>query len=420
MVHKASTFGLVALSMAASFSADQIAVGVNGFVSPRGTPVSSISSRQRSSALHMAVSDDNANKNWDKLTSSSQSESTNNIKPSSDDLESIESSTASSSEQQYTTDQYDGYDGAFPLPDDMEVPETRQLRWEREALVQSKFASDDEVFELRQDIAELRSELVDVRTELDDADRESQKIRAKSRIAELEKELLSLNGRDAEFMYAVSMELMEKAEADGDEELVSKYRIQMEEARLCITQLNMHGLWVGKYGEHGYEMINVTYSGDTLIATKITGDKNVPKGKVTFTVDLSPKAHESGMAALEPIELNPKAARQWGKKYLPRHLGKGQVASENFSNAQWMEGQLILVGRFFSFAWVPIGHQVFFGRPSSELTLKMLKEAEEEELKKDHVAVMRDVVQSMWDETYWVEREKDEGDGYFSEEGCFE
>lgn len=166
-------------------------------------------------------------------------------------------------------------------------------------------------------------------------------------------------------------------------------------------------------------MVNITYSGDTLIATKVTGDQNVPKGEISFTVDLSPKANpQSNMVqGLDPIGLNPKAERQWGKKYLPRHSGKGQVASENFTNAQWMEGQLIQVGRFFSFAWVPIGHQVFFGRPSSELTLKMMREAKEDEMRKDHVEVMRDVVQNMWDETYWSEKEDD---SYFCEEGCFE
>lgn len=47
---------------------------------------------------------------------------------------------------------------------------------------------------------------------------------------------------------------------------------------------------------------------------------------------------------------------------------------EDFADAQWVEGQLIMVGEYFSFAWVPIGHQIFFGRPSLELTLKMLKE----------------------------------------------
>lgn len=170
-------------------------------------------------------------------------------------------------------------------------------------------------------------------------------------------------------------------------------------------------------------MINVTYSGDTLVATKVTGDKNVPKGELTFTVDVSPRISSSAdgnhhVSNLEPIELDPKARKQWGKRYLPRHLGRGQVASENFENAQWMEGQMILVGRFFSFAWVPIGHQIFFGRPSAELTIKMLREAREEEMRRDQVAVMRDAAETMLEETYWVEREN--ADGFFGEEGCFE
>ena len=164
-----------------------------------------------------------------------------------------------------------------------------------------------------------------------------------------------------------------------------------------------------RYGEHGYEMINVTYSGNTLIATKVTGDANVPKGEVTFTVDLTPQIPSSSSSPeqqhLPPIELDPQAQKQWGKKYLPRVIGKGQVASENFTNAQWMDGQMILVGRFFSFAWVPIGHQIFFGRPSSELTIKMLKEAKEDEMKRDHVAVMREEANNMLEETYWSEAE---------------
>ena len=173
-------------------------------------------------------------------------------------------------------------------------------------------------------------------------------------------------------------------------------------------------------------MINVTYSGDTLLANKVTGDKNVPRGELSFTVDLSPPQTiatanpNSHNKQLEPIELNARASRQWGKKYLPRHPGKGQVASEGYRNAQWMEGQLILVGRFFSFAWVPIGHQVFFGRPSPELTLKMLRERDEEELKKDHLAVMRDVAERCWDETYWVERENVIVESEFERDGCFE
>merc|ERR1711908_108211 len=64
-----------------------------------------------------------------------------------------------------------------------------------------------------------------------------------------------------------------------------------------------------------------------------------------------------------------------GTKQLPRYAGSGQVAEENFSNNQWMEGQLIVIGtEYFSFAWIPIEQQIFFGRPSPELAIKMLRE----------------------------------------------
>lgn len=45
-------------------------------------------------------------------------------------------------------------------------------------------------------------------------------------------------------------------------------------------------------------------------------------------------------------------------------------------NHQFLEGQLVVIGEgeYFSFAWLPLEHQIFFGRPSPELTLKMLRE----------------------------------------------
>ena len=69
-------------------------------------------------------------------------------------------------------------------------------------------------------------------------------------------------------------------------------------------------------------MINVTYVGDTILAYKATGDKNVPQGQLSFTVDLSPKLEKESF--LEPIELGEAAARQWGAKFLSRFSGKGQ------------------------------------------------------------------------------------------------
>jgi len=143
-------------------------------------------------------------------------------------------------------------------------------------------------------------------------------------------------------------------------------------------------------------MINVTYIGDTLIATKVTGDKNVPKNEITFTADLRPSFHRGSEKALSPIELSSTASKQWGTRGLMRYPGKGQVAAEGYVNAKFMEGQLIMVGEeYFSFAWVPIGYQIFFGRPSAELTLKMLKKAEESTVAKGRISLATGDLESM-------------------------
>ena len=130
-------------------------------------------------------------------------------------------------------------------------------------------------------------------------------------------------------------------------------------------------------------MINVTYSGDVLVAYKVTGDKNIPRGEISFTADLSPHDADDRFSAgsqpakpLEPIKLSESSAKKWGTKRLPRFPGQGHAAEPGYVNNQFMEGQLVVIGQgdYFSFAWVPLEHQIFFGRPSPELTLKMLKE----------------------------------------------
>jgi hypothetical protein len=152
-----------------------------------------------------------------------------------------------------------------------------------------------------------------------------------------------------------------------------------------------------RYGSHGFEMINVTYVGDRLIAYKVTGDRNIPRGEITFTADLAvvpprvdvgdvdapptprdgpPSAADAERAALDPIVLSEGSARKWGTRRLSRYRGSGHAAEPGYANPQFMEGQLVVVGtgEYFSFAWVPLEHQIFFGRPSPELTMRMLRE----------------------------------------------
>lgn len=128
-------------------------------------------------------------------------------------------------------------------------------------------------------------------------------------------------------------------------------------------------------------MVNITYRGDTLVATKVTGDENVPAGKISFQADLSPKnpsvslfkdSHNASQA-LPNIILSDKASKKWNTKELSRFSGIGQVAQKGYVNKQWIDGELVFINEdYFSFAWMPLSHQVLFGRPSYDLTVQML------------------------------------------------
>lgn len=329
-------------------------------------------------------------------------------------------------------------DSELPLPPQV-ISTQRKNRMNREKELESKFLHGDDLIELRNYMNNLEADLETV------TEQEINPQNAMKRMRDVKKKLNEAKSMDAEHVYKMLLENVEIAEKNGDDDLARECYEEAMETRSCLSQYNLEGLWVGKYGEHGYEMINVTYVGDTLIATKVTGDKNVPKGEITFKANLHPSA--PGRSDLEPIELSEVAARQWGHKHLPRFPGEGQVAAEGFVNNQYMEGQLILVGDYFSFAWIPIGHQIFFGRPSAELTMKMLKQSQMSDfgaMDKDStvgegdvnfneindLAEMRAVAQRCLEETDLLIYDEEGVEGelcflsddeyYFSQEGCFE
>ena len=53
------------------------------------------------------------------------------------------------------------------------------------------------------------------------------------------------------------------------------------------TNSSLNGLWVGSYGPHGPEVVEVQVQGDEITATKITGDPFVPAGNKTWWGNLS-------------------------------------------------------------------------------------------------------------------------------------
>ncbi|OEU20899.1 hypothetical protein FRACYDRAFT_139218, partial [Fragilariopsis cylindrus CCMP1102] len=277
-----------------------------------------------------------------------------------------------------------------------------------------KFVTGDDLHRLRHQVLGMRLELQEARREAeeeyDEEDEEETRGSEYSsssiskKVQELERSIMKTQQVDAEFVYTVSLERKELAEQDGNMFDAQRFHELAMEARSALPQFDLEGLWVGKYGDQEYEMINITYAGDTLLAHKVTsGTKHVPRGAETFRVDLKyqqqQQQNDASPQVLSPIELGDSAAKQWGCKYLQRFAGIGQVASKGYQDSQWMDGQLILVNEYFSFAWLPIGHQVFFGRPTPELILKLMKD----EKKKEHTSGARSFLEKCWEETEHIE-----------------
>jgi Cyclin D1 binding domain len=313
----------------------------------------------------------------------------------------------------------------------LEESAARRLRVERDLRNQQQFvAFGDALWDLRAEMDALTRQLASTHM------RHHAKRAVRQEASALRTRLASLQQRDPEMVYARSVQLLTMAHREGRFDEAERYATAAANARSCLPQFNLDGLWVGKYGPR-YELINITYVGDTLIAEKVTGMGNVPRGEISFQVDLcplrqafKPQRHSpfstsstgtpsttasiastndrldsgasswlSPLSGLEPILLTEKAAKKWGTRQLPRYSGLGQVAEAGYTNRQWLAGQLIIIsgataaattsntdspdnraaaatpsGEYFSFAWLPIEQQIFFGRPSPELALQMLRD----------------------------------------------
>jgi len=163
---------------------------------------------------------------------------------------------------------------------------------------------------------------------------------------------------------------------------------------------------------------------DRLVPSRVTCSS---VGQFKLEKDENWKPRNEYHEVLSPIELGDSAAKQWGCKFLQRFAGQGQVASEGFQDSQWMEGQLILVNEYFSFAWLPIGHQVFFGRPTPELILKLMKDENKRGSVNDHLSPARSFLEKCWEETEHIEDDMEidrqhsmSTNSYYDQEGCFE
>jgi hypothetical protein len=92
----------------------------------------------------------------------------------------------------------------------------------------------------------------------------------------------------------------------------------------------LFGRWKGVYSVHGEEIIHIGSEGpNRLLATKITGDNNIPAGQITWRVTMDSQNHG---------------------------VGQGQVAGPNFSAPTFLNGSLTVYNENeIEFFWQGIG-----------------------------------------------------------------
>jgi len=96
----------------------------------------------------------------------------------------------------------------------------------------------------------------------------------------------------------------------------------------------LSGIYLGTFGPHGPELLRVArkvVDGEEWVhATKITGDSNVPAGKLSFRAKVGRDHRMSPSGAYPP---------EYGVMH--RYKGQGRVAREGYAAAKWVEGELL-------------------------------------------------------------------------------
>ncbi|KAG7673058.1 hypothetical protein Ndes2526B_g05371 [Nannochloris sp. 'desiccata'] len=94
------------------------------------------------------------------------------------------------------------------------------------------------------------------------------------------------------------------------------------------------GMYLGTFGPHGPEVLRVareTIENEEWVqGTKLTGDPNVPAGKVSFRARIGVQ-HRLSPSGVYPPE--------YGVQQ--RYKGQGRVAREGYSAAKWVDGELL-------------------------------------------------------------------------------
>jgi len=101
----------------------------------------------------------------------------------------------------------------------------------------------------------------------------------------------------------------------------------------------LSGLFIGAFGPHGPEIVQVTRTNkkdgeEWVVATKLTGDVNVPAGKISFKAKVG-RAARLSISEAYPPELG----------VVARYKGQGMVAKEGYKHPKWVDGELLQLSK---------------------------------------------------------------------------
>mmetsp|Transcript_9608 Transcript_9608/g.23846 ORF Transcript_9608/g.23846 Transcript_9608/m.23846 type:complete len:311 (+) Transcript_9608:201-1133(+) len=194
--------------------------------------------------------------------------------------------------------------------------------------------------------------------------------------AMLRDDITELRNKDPAVMSSLLKEQLQDALAKEDYKQASALRDQMLVLRRFLPQYQLAGLWKGNYPNHGEELVRIHYEGDTLYATKVTGDLHVPAGEVTFQADLSQPFDQIGRVGanaleeasgvrVEVVSLSSDGSQE--QREVEQFQGEGRIAAVNFQHAHFVPGQLFLMDEdVLGFLWLPLGTFIVFSRVHEE------------------------------------------------------
>jgi hypothetical protein len=198
--------------------------------------------------------------------------------------------------------------------------------------------------------------------------------------ARLRDEKRALRKQDPKTLHSALEEALEAAAKDERYRDAARLRDQMRILRKHLPQFKLAGLWKGHYGDHGETVIRISYDGDMMYATKVTGDTHVPAGEVTFRVDLSSKKDlsrdddDDDEVIVEEIEIQDGEITRSTQQEVFK--AEGMIATKGYEHAHFVPGRLLLFGQTtIGFFWVPFAQFVQFDKLPEEIDQKDSHEA---------------------------------------------